>query len=111
MNADKRSGALAVQVEVADEELFLRAPELLLVVGEHRAGQAVLSAVRDPQSIIEVLRFRDGEDRSENLFLRDRGVRRNIDDDRGLDEKAFVRLHVAPGDELPFLRALVDVLL
>src|SRR5947209_2051853 len=47
MRADERAGALAVDVEVADEELVLGAADLLLIIGEYGAGEAVLRVVRD----------------------------------------------------------------
>ena len=55
MHADQRAGALAVDVEIADEELFVRAADLLLVVREDGAGQSELRVVRDAQRVIEVL--------------------------------------------------------
>src|SRR5205085_6719425 len=41
VRADDRAGALAVDVQVADEELALRALDLLRVLRVHRAGQPV----------------------------------------------------------------------
>src|SRR6185437_2030383 len=47
MAADHRAGALAVEVQVADVELTLRAGDALAVAGEERAGQTILGAVGD----------------------------------------------------------------
>ena len=55
MHAHERAGALAVQVEVAAEELALAALEPLAVARVDRAGQAVLGVVGDRDGVVEVL--------------------------------------------------------
>ena len=50
VDADQRAGALAVEVEVADEELALAALELLAVARVDGAGQAVLGVVGDARA-------------------------------------------------------------
>src|ERR1043166_3095830 len=111
MDADQRAGALAVQIQIADEELLTGALELLLVVGEDGAGEAELRVVRDPQRVFEVLRFADREHRTEDLFLRDRRLRVDVGDDGRLDEVALLVAHVAAGDETSLTLAALDVLL
>src|SRR6516165_12615466 len=49
VGADDRAGGLAVDVEVADEELALGALDLLGIAGVDRAGEPVLGAVGDRQ--------------------------------------------------------------
>src|SRR2546428_477739 len=111
MHADERAGALSVDVEIADEELFVRAADLLLVVGEDRAGESVWAVVRDPQRVVKVLRLDHREDGTEDLLLGDRRVRSNGSDDRRLDEVAIVRVDFPAGENLSFFRTSLDVLL
>src|SRR5204863_5524040 len=63
MHADERTGALAIEIEIADEKLFARAVELLLVVGEDRTGESELRVVGDAQCVVEVLRLDDCQHR------------------------------------------------
>ena len=72
MHADERAGALAVQVQVAAEELALAAREALAVARVERAGQAVLGVVGDGDALVEVL---DREDREHGPKISSRARR------------------------------------
>jgi hypothetical protein len=58
------------------------------VVRENRAGQAVLRVVGQAQRVLEIARLGDRQDRAENLFLEDSGARLDIRNDGGRDEIA-----------------------
>ena len=55
VGADHGSGALAVEVEVADVEFFAGAVELVAGAGVDGSGQAVLGVVGDGEGVVEVL--------------------------------------------------------
>src|SRR6266487_805402 len=71
MHAHERARALAVQVEVAAEELPLTALEPLPVARIEGARQAVLRIVGDGDTLIEILDGQDREHRPENLLFRE----------------------------------------
>ena len=110
MGADDRAGALAVDVEVADEELALGPFDLLGIPGVDRSGQSVLGAVGDPQRLVVALGRDDREHRAEDLLLGDGGVGPHVGDHGGLDEVTLLAGHrAAAGDQAPFLLAGLDV--
>src|SRR5713226_6607591 len=111
MHADERTGALPIHVEVADEELFFRSPNLLRIVAEHRTGQAELRVVRDAQRVLEVAGTNHRQNRTEDLLLRDRGTRSNVADYGRLDKEPVLVAHSAAGEKLSLANAFVDVLL
>ena len=86
MAAHHRSGALAIQIEVADEEVFSGLIELFSAPGIDRSGQPEFRVVGDFQGVFEVLGFNNGEDRAEDFLLGKAGFGRNVGDDGRLDK-------------------------
>src|SRR5437660_791809 len=62
VRSDHRSGALAVEVQVADLKLSGRAIELLARTCIDGAGQAVLCIVGDGERLVKARRFNDCQD-------------------------------------------------
>src|ERR1700693_1153427 len=91
VHADQRARALAVQIQVAAEELPLPALEAPAVARVERARQAVLGVVGDGDSLVEVLHFQHGEHRPEDLFPRETVARLDLVHHRRPDEKAIPR--------------------
>ena len=76
MRADHRSGALAVDVEVADVELADRAIDLVARVGVDRAGQAELGVVGDFERVVEAAGLDHGQHGAKDFFLLELRLRR-----------------------------------
>src|SRR5688572_6195730 len=72
--ADHGARALAVQVEVADVEALAREGELVTVARPDRARQPVVGRVGGGNRVLERLRARDREDRTEDLLAREARV-------------------------------------
>src|SRR6202035_4733553 len=113
MRAHHRTRALAVQVEVADVELAYGAIQFLARTGVDCAGQAKLGVVRDFERLIEVARLDHHQHRAKDFFLLERGFRRNVGNDRGLNKVAvfFTRAGVtrAAGDQASIFFADFDI--
>src|SRR5580658_3172887 len=111
MRAYHRSGALAVQIEIADVELAHGAIEFLARTGIDGAGQSELGVVGDFKGLIEVARLDHHQHRAENLFLLERRLRRNVGNHGRLNEIAFARLSVtrAACDQASIFFADLDV--
>src|ERR1035437_9309924 len=107
MRAHHRSGAFAVQVEIAYVELAPGAVEFLARTGVDGAGKSELSVVGDFEGVIEVARLDHHQHWAENLFLLERRLRRDVGDHRGLNEVSFASFGVAraAGDEASFFLA------
>src|SRR6185437_4160319 len=94
MRSHDGSGALAVDVEVADVELTDGAVQFVLGTGVDGAGEAEFSVVGNMQGMVEIVRFDDGQHRPENLFLLDAGAGLDIGNDGGLNEPAVAGIAV-----------------
>ena len=109
VRADHRSGAFAVDVQVADVELVDGAVDLVAGLGVDRAGQAELGVVGDLEGVVEAASFDHGQHGAEDLFLLELRLRRDVGEDRGLDEIAFAGSALAAGEEASVFLALLDV--
>src|SRR5258708_32345182 len=89
MRAYHCSRALAVQVEVAHVERAHGAIEFFARTGVDCAGQAELGVVRDFESMIEVARLDHYEHWTKDLFLLERGLRRDVGNHGRLNKIAF----------------------
>ena len=88
MYPDQRAGTFAVEIEIADMELFARLFDAFFVARKERAGQAVLCAIGDRERVREIFRLYHRQHRAENLLLRDPRVWRDIRDDGWLNKVA-----------------------
>ena len=68
MHSDKRPGAFAVDVQIADMTLFLCAPDMIPVSAVNGPGQPVFAIVGDPDGILKVFRLQHGQHRAEDFF-------------------------------------------
>src|SRR5579863_6870029 len=60
MHAHHGAGALAIEVEITNEELAARAFDLRVVFGVQRAGQSKLGIVCDRKRVLKVFGFDNG---------------------------------------------------
>src|ERR1051325_6519205 len=86
-----RAGDAAVEVEVADQQLALRALERDRAAREETAGQRILDAVPQGEGVVEVLRTEDREDGGGDFLARERGVGLHVDENRRRHEVAAAR--------------------
>ena len=110
VRADHRARALAVEVQVADEEPLARLLELVAGCSRRprRSGRTAESFA-SCERVVEVVGLRDREHRAEDLFLEDAGLGVDVGDDGRLDEVAVALGGLAAGDEPAFLLADLDV--
>src|ERR1700722_19850159 len=71
MGAPHGARALAIDVQVAHEELLARLADFLPVVGVNRARQSIFGIVRQFQRMIEIARLGHRQHRTKNLLLED----------------------------------------
>src|ERR1700678_3209960 len=69
VRADHCSGALAIEVEIADVKFAACDIEAGLVAGVEGAGEAILGVIGYGQTFFKACYFDDGEDGSEDFFL------------------------------------------
>src|SRR3954451_24733754 len=89
MRSDHRSGALAIDVQVADVELADGALELVARTGVDSAREPELGVVGNFERVVEAAGLDHRQHRTEYFFLLKLGLRRNIRENRGLDEVTF----------------------
>src|SRR4051794_18292212 len=105
MAANHRPGALPVQIQISDKELFASTVEMLRVPRVDCAREAILSVVRHLESPVEIGRLCDSEHGTEYFFLKDPMMWQNVGDNGRFDE---VSRH-ATGEVPAFLLANFDV--
>ena len=113
MHAHHRAGDLAVEIQVADVQVFAGALQALGHVREQAARQAKLGVVRHIHRLVEVARLDKGQHRAKDLFLRQARIGRNVGKDRRRREIALVVgvVRQLPAQHQPaFLLADLDVL-
>src|SRR5713226_2579185 len=89
MTADHGAGAFAIHVEIADVKFFSGALDFFRVLGINGAGEAKFRVVGHVQSFVKILRFGDGENGPENLFLENPRLRTDVGNHSWLDEIAI----------------------
>jgi hypothetical protein len=110
MRAHHGAGALAIDVEVADEEFGGGAFRIFrLIVGVDRAGQPVLGVVGQFQRMIEVRALRHRQHRAEDLFLENARLRIDVGNHGRLDEIAVAFRRPAARDQPAFFLAGLDI--
>src|SRR5215469_3022712 len=111
MRADHRTGALAVDVQVADVEVADGTLDLVARTGVNSARESELGVVCDIESLIKAMSFNHGEYRPENLFLLEFRLWSDIGDHGGPDEITFTGFGgpLAAGNEASIFLALLDV--
>src|SRR5579875_2352911 len=109
MRADHSAGALAIDVEIAYEEAFLRLLGLVRVIREDRSGQAVLGVIGKFECVLKIASFRHRENRAEDLLLKDARFRIYVGDNRRFYEIAVALGQFATSDQAAFFLAGLDV--
>src|SRR5262249_38665189 len=89
VHTNQRASALAVDIEIAGEELTLGLRDASAVAREERTGQPVLGVVGDGERVIVVFRADKRQHWAEDFLLGNARCRRDIGDDRGRDEIAL----------------------
>ena len=110
MCADQRAGALTVQVQISDVERFFSLPDFFRILRIDRTGQTKFRIVGDFQRFGIVLCFDDREHRTKHLLLSQPRFRRNIRDNRRLDEIAVAWRALSAGEQASFFFAYFDVI-
>jgi hypothetical protein len=82
MPADDGTGAGAIDINVARDQLRFDALNIGRAAGEKSPGQRVVGVVRDPDGFIEIAHSNDAQDRSENLFTRETHLGFHIGENR-----------------------------
>src|SRR5437588_1221434 len=106
----ERAGGLSVEIEIAAHELPPGLRQLLRVQGVDRPRQPVRGAVGDPDRVVEIAGGDRRDDRAENLFLRDPGIRPDVHNDRRRDVVAPRPRPAAAGREASLALPDLDVL-
>ena len=103
MNPDKRAGALAIQIKIADVKFAARAFQLGFVSRVHRACQAKLGVIGYSQRVVVVVGFDHRQHRSKDFFLFDRRAGFHVRDHRRLDEESLFAIGATARDDAPAL--------
>ena len=109
MGANHGAGALAVEVEVAGEELGGGPAELVAVARVDRAGKPVLGGVGEFERVAEVLGPGDGEHGTEDLLFENDCIHGHVGNDGGPEEVAVAPLARSARDQPAFGLADLDV--
>src|SRR5438132_8353142 len=90
MAANDRTGAGAIDVNVAGDDLRFGALDVGRAAREKPGGQREFGAVRDLECFIKIARPDDAEHRTKNLFARYPRLRTDAREDRWRNEKGFL---------------------
>ena len=90
MDVNQCTGALAIDVEVADVEVSSGSFDPLAIACKYRTRQAIDSVVRNTQCILEIPRLDDRKYGTEDLFLSHAGCGSNVGNHCRRHEETFI---------------------